>query len=247
MRKKTIARPAFTLVELLVVIGIIALLISILLPSLNRARESAKQVQCMSNLRQMSMAIIAYTNENQQLMPGASGPPQRRWDWVYWDTTQKPFDDLSQCPIATYLGIAVGGNTGAAASMYRCPSDDWQNHPRNIPERVPYQFSYSINAIASDSFFAYPGGKGKMFKITQVRNPSQKIMLVDENERTVNDGLWLPTALGADQLSDRHQVRKKDVFVNDGALGNVAFFDGHGEQVTRKDARNPFFWDPKKQ
>jgi prepilin-type processing-associated H-X9-DG protein len=64
---------AFTLVELLVVIGIIALLIAILLPSLNRAREAAKSVQCLSNLRQLAQAVNLFATENNGYMPGQGG------------------------------------------------------------------------------------------------------------------------------------------------------------------------------
>jgi prepilin-type N-terminal cleavage/methylation domain-containing protein/prepilin-type processing-associated H-X9-DG protein len=73
-------KGGFTLVELLVVIGIIALLISILLPAMQSARESAKAVQCASNMRQIGMCVTMYTSENKgkwlppYQIPGTYGP-----------------------------------------------------------------------------------------------------------------------------------------------------------------------------
>jgi prepilin-type N-terminal cleavage/methylation domain-containing protein/prepilin-type processing-associated H-X9-DG protein len=77
-------RHAFTLVELLVVIGIIALLIAILLPSLSSARQQARGVASLSNLRQLGIGLVLYVNENKGYYPAAayaSLPDRPRFRW----------------------------------------------------------------------------------------------------------------------------------------------------------------------
>ena len=70
LMSKKVRRQAFTLVELLVVIGIIAVLISILLPTLSKAREQAHRAQCLSNQRQIITSIIMYAGDNKGTLPG---------------------------------------------------------------------------------------------------------------------------------------------------------------------------------
>ncbi|MFQ5806760.1 MAG: type II secretion system protein [Phycisphaerae bacterium] len=115
------SRPAFTLIELLVVVAIIALLISILLPSLQRARQQANSAVCLSNLRTMGQAVVAYTAEAKDGLPGPLHPAIYRGAYNYateyqrnrfllWflrrqltDSSGEMGDDLSTCPVSEYM------------------------------------------------------------------------------------------------------------------------------------------------
>ena len=111
---------AFTLIELLVVVAIIAVLIAILLPSLARARESAKSVACMSNLRQMGIAAQSYADINDNYYPSAYiyvFTPTTSTS-IYWDYTAT--NDFSSATTTITPGLLWQGASGVV--ILRCPS-----------------------------------------------------------------------------------------------------------------------------
>lgn len=114
------SKKLFTLIELLVVIAIIAILASMLLPALNKAREKAHQVKCKSNLKQLNTAVVMYSNDNYDFAPIAE--PKK---WSYWNSLISPYlnvkgsyyDEKSKksvlfCPkyIGTYWGLSYVPN-----------------------------------------------------------------------------------------------------------------------------------------
>jgi prepilin-type N-terminal cleavage/methylation domain-containing protein/prepilin-type processing-associated H-X9-DG protein len=239
-------RNGFTLVELLVVIGIIAVLVSILLPALNRAREAANQVKCLSNLRQLGLAFQMYNNENHGHFP-APGYQDLPDDWIYW----KPTRDLSQSAIARYLG-AQGGHVDPA--YFRCPSD--HDMTIRLSNNPPYIYSYSANWMIceprnADGWGQYTGVPHQYANLrnTQIHRPEQVILLIDESPATIDDGTWAPQNYfsdGHNLLSNRHDRQsEKSTDINAGR-GNASFCDGHAEFMQRLDSTKKAFYDPRK-
>jgi prepilin-type N-terminal cleavage/methylation domain-containing protein/prepilin-type processing-associated H-X9-DG protein len=114
---------AFTLVELLVVIGIIAILIGILLPSLARARDQARRTQCMANLRSLGQAILLYANGNKDRMPN-SNPP----GWTWSNATNGQADSTVLVAFAKQYVLpksSLNSTTGQynTAEVFHCPCD----------------------------------------------------------------------------------------------------------------------------
>lgn len=115
MRKLRFSRSAFTLIELLVIIAVIALLAAILFPVFTRAREQARKTACLSNLRQIGVALSLYTSDYDGGYPNTGDP----YLWV-----GKRF----RWPIMPYLALGQKQgidftNSGGATSILLCPSD----------------------------------------------------------------------------------------------------------------------------
>jgi prepilin-type processing-associated H-X9-DG protein/prepilin-type N-terminal cleavage/methylation domain-containing protein len=130
--------PAFTLVELLVVIGIIAVLIGVLLPALSKARESSNAVKCASNARQLALAIRNFAEEHRGYMPAVSDhktvikvDPSRQI-WVYRKDPSDPNDPKvfdwasSLLPYLGVRGVDWFNDAGDKSKVFICPSDRWQ-------------------------------------------------------------------------------------------------------------------------
>jgi len=181
----TRAKTGFTLVELLVVIGIIAVLIGILLPALGRARAQAKSVQCESNLRQIGIAMQMYVGQyNNSFPPGFDKDSNGN---VYnWTSLLVTLMDRTGATNSA-VDLKTGGTTGKFRRVFLCPEltamgaefdpndvavTHYLGHPRLMPDL------YGIGAGVTDPYLGAPYLM-RCYKITKVKRSTNIVLAFD--------------------------------------------------------------------
>lgn len=240
----------FTLVELLVVVGIIAILISLLLPSLGRARASAQSVACLSNLRQIIMATRMYAEANQNYIP--SGRYSASLSRNTWYTNVAPYMGTGKTPV-NVLDPTTGPTSEAVLTLNSvwtkldCPAQDISVSPGGVVQGVPHR-TYGIYMTTGSWHpltargYPYTAGyglqdyiTGQTRKITQVRNVTTSLAYADTYDVDyVYAAMWgifyynNSPAYANRYLPARHSNRY-----------NVAFVDGHAESIPAEEFRDP--------
>ncbi|MDB5299111.1 MAG: type secretion system protein [Phycisphaerales bacterium] len=218
MRNRTVSR-GFTLVELLVVIGIIALLVAILVPALAVAQEQARGVKCLSNLRQVAMAASIYCDAHRGTYPiayyiGADGTSYS-WDFTAAIVAGK------RTIIPGLLWPATGGG---GLAVQQCPSYDGPLSGTSDPFTG---YNYNTSFIGHGQFEDIPDP----IKVAQVRHPSTVALFGDGQfyagpDKHMRSPFPCPgdasfTSRAAGTQGYRHQGRT-----------NVAYCDGHAASVS---------------
>jgi prepilin-type N-terminal cleavage/methylation domain-containing protein/prepilin-type processing-associated H-X9-DG protein len=224
-------RAGFTLVELLVVIGIIALLISILLPSLSKARESAQRVACLTNLRSTMQMMHLYATENKGQIP--LGCHSDRYQEAYYIT----LGSGSTLHWPSWGVLYKAGYLTDPRYLY-CPSESQVYHQYDAPnynQWLPDDASANFNGALRAGYLLRPCTE--TYQPVLWRSGAPFWPVDNKNYPSTNPFNWAPlpklgrmkrAAIAGDMFINpmRIQVRHKSTF-------NVAYADGSAEQVDR--------------
>ena len=225
----------FTLIELLIVIAIIAILAALLLPALASAKQTGWQAACLSNHKQLNLAVREFAGDHSERFPYASAwrnEPSAQWSWVAdsmshgdpWGQTDRP---LFWSPLKPYAGMGI----------FKCPGDKstvtWQVKGRGDSNWVDHvemrPRSYSMNIFVG-GWSGWPFMYDNQFKThhtyDDVESPSQLFSFIEMPAESINAGNFRVVPLKPGQKSV-FSMDWPGVYHNNGSV--ISFVDGHAE------------------
>lgn len=200
-------RPVkFTLMELLIVVAVLGILISLLLPSLTKARETVKLAVCMSNMNQLSKSYLAYTSgNNSKLISSSSQTENNMPPWIIHSSWN--FDtNVLVSPMWPYL---------QNKEVFRCPNENRSN----VLSNGNYKRTYSINSYLNGNIFGIDSGKrvDSLYKVESAEDTLKFIGEKDPRGSNINSFSVGTSSSWVDWPASNHGLKKT----------SVNFLDGH--------------------
>jgi prepilin-type processing-associated H-X9-DG protein len=246
-------RSGLSIADVVVAIAAAVLLGAVAISHAQGIGGAASHTACLKQIGQLGTAFAAYANENKGRYP-RSAPrivakfekltqPQDE-DWIYWQTLPQP-RDVTKSPIAAHLGRE-------AKEFFRCSADDGDGRVVKNEEQGQYGYSYVMNEYMSP-FPLRRKPEEVARSVSQIANPTEKVLLYEQDVRSIDDGGGDPDVKAGELLSIRHNNGgiTKDVTPAGGPLANpdrngtVLFVDGHAELVSRRFVHDPKHFLPK--